>query len=146
MARVEMILEIGGRARRSLIPDDMLVEQHFDPGAIVGTVCAVLAIVGHHRSPAVAYADMSGDTLGDTAVSEAAFIESSRAFLAGMIGIDGAEIEPDVNLVAAGLVDSLKLLEYFDFIEQMRGEQIPAAAVSFELLSTIRGAYRLLAA
>jgi len=89
---------------------------------------------------------MSGDALGDVAVTEAVFIEHSRAFLVDMIGIDGAQIEPDVNLVAAGLVDSLKLLEYFDFVEQMRGEQIPAAAVSFELLSTIRGAYRLLSA
>ena len=52
MARVEMILEIEAELG-VLIPDDMLVEQHFGtPRAIVGTACACLGevpadIAGH---------------------------------------------------------------------------------------------------
>lgn len=77
-------------------------------------------------------------------MDEITFIERSRAFLTELADTKVDEIGPDTDLIATGIVDSLKLLEYFDFIEHLRGEQIPAAAVSFELLATMRGAYRLL--
>jgi acyl carrier protein len=79
-------------------------------------------------------------------VDETTFIERSRAFLAERLDMSVDDISPDTDLIATGLVDSLRLLEYFDFIEELRGERIPAAVVSFELLSTMRGAYRLLVA
>jgi hypothetical protein len=47
--------------------------------------------------------------------------------------------------VASGILDSLLVLEFFFFLEEIRGSAIDADRVSTASLSTLRNAYQLVA-
>jgi acyl carrier protein len=78
-------------------------------------------------------------------LTEDEFIACANTFLAGRLG-DGASFDPDTDLVGAGGLDSLAMLEFFFFIEEQRGEPIDTAGFSLQMISSIRAAYKLASA
>ncbi len=66
-----------------------------------------------HRITPVAEALVSEDADGD-------FIEEARDFLA-RFGVNRAVLDPDADLVASGVLDSLLLLAFFAFVQEKRG-------------------------
>jgi acyl carrier protein len=86
----------------------------------------------------------AGSSAGATSVlSENEFIERARAYLADIADVPEEGLDPDADLVASNLIDSLALVEFFAFIEEQRGSPIAPDRVSLDSLSTIRKAYEL---
>lgn len=79
-----------------------------------------------------------------TALTEDVFISRASAFLTDRLG-DGARFDADTDLVGAGVLDSLAMLEFFFFIEEQRGAPIDTKEFSLQQISSIRTAYRLAA-
>lgn len=69
------------------------------------------------------------------------FLRSARAFVAERTGV--CDVDPDQNLVAAGIFDSLLLVDFFFFVEDTTGAEIPSGAEAVQLMSSLNGAYRL---
>lgn len=80
-----------------------------------------------------------------TTITEHEFIESGRRFLEERLG-GGTEIGADTELLDSGLVDSLLVLEFFFFLESVRGEEIVPDAASMAAIATLRSAYKLVVA
>jgi acyl carrier protein len=77
-------------------------------------------------------------------LSEAEFVDRARDFLRSRVGDDVVDgLDADSELVRSGVLDSLLVLEFFFFLEELRGASIPEGAVSTEALSSLRQAYRL---
>jgi acyl carrier protein len=76
-------------------------------------------------------------------MSEDEFVDRAHEFLQQRIGDQADGVEGDTELVASGILDSLLVLEFFFFLEEVRGSAIDPEEVSVEALSTIRNAYRL---
>lgn len=69
-------------------------------------------LVAHQISP-----------VGEAPASEDAddhFIEEARDFLA-RFGVNRGVLDPDADLVASGVLDSLLLLAFFAFVQEKRG-------------------------
>jgi acyl carrier protein len=79
-------------------------------------------------------------------MSEDEFVARAHEFLQQRIGDQANGVEGDTELVASGILDSLLVLEFFFFLEEVRGSAIDSEQVSVEALSTIRNAYRLVVA
>jgi acyl carrier protein len=79
-------------------------------------------------------------------MSEDEFVARAHEFLQLRIGDQANRVEGDTELVASGILDSLLVLEFFFFLEEVRGSAIDPEQVSVEALSTIRNAYRLVVA
>jgi acyl carrier protein len=79
-------------------------------------------------------------------MSEDEFVDRAHEFLQQRIGNQADGVEGDTELVASGILDSLLVLEFFFFLEEVRGSAIDPEEVSVEALSTIRNAYRLVVA
>jgi acyl carrier protein len=79
-------------------------------------------------------------------MSEDEFVARAHEFLQLRIGDEANRVEGDTELVASGILDSLLVLEFFFFLEEVRGSAIDPEQVSVEALSTIRNAYRLVVA
>jgi acyl carrier protein len=75
-------------------------------------------------------------------LTENEFIARARTFLTERLG-DGAVFDADTDLVAAGVLDSLAMLEFFFFVEELRGEAIDTKDFSLQSISSIRTAYQL---
>ncbi|HET9622743.1 MAG TPA: hypothetical protein VFP84_15325 [Kofleriaceae bacterium] len=75
-------------------------------------------------------------------ITENEFISRASAFLTSKLG-DGAKFDADTDLVAAGVLDSLAMLEFFFFVEEQRGEPINTKDFSLQAISSIRTAYQL---
>jgi hypothetical protein len=56
--------------------------------------------------------------------TESEFIERARAFLRDNLGKDGSGVDPDRDLLEAGVLDSLLLLSFLHFVEQARGSAL----------------------
>jgi acyl carrier protein len=79
-------------------------------------------------------------------MSEDEFVARAHEFLQLRIGDEANRVEGDTELVASGILDSLLVLEFLFFLEEVRGSAIDPEQVSVEALSTIRNAYRLVVA
>jgi acyl carrier protein len=77
---------------------------------------------------------------------EAEFVAEATAFLVGICELSDGELAPDQDLLNAGILDSLQILEFLAFIEVKRGRPLPAGAFSAESMATVRKAYELLTA
>jgi acyl carrier protein len=75
-------------------------------------------------------------------LNEDVFVAKAVAFLTDRIQV--TELTPETELIESGLLDSLGILEFYLFLEECRGEAIPAEAASLADLGTLRRAYELL--
>jgi acyl carrier protein len=79
-------------------------------------------------------------------ISEESFQSNAVEFLRERLGTRVDQIDGDTELIQSGLLDSLMVLEFFFFLEGVRGgaieldEEHPAGAM------TLRSAYRLVTA
>lgn len=55
---------------------------------------------------------------------DAEFIERARRFLTAF-GVNAATLDPDLDLIDAGVLDSLLLLAFLAFVEEQRGHEAP---------------------
>jgi acyl carrier protein len=75
-------------------------------------------------------------------MDEGEFMTQARRYISDSLGKDGDAIDPDVDLIRTGILDSLLLISFLSFIETLRGEElseIPDLSGSF----TLRSAYCL---
>jgi acyl carrier protein len=79
-------------------------------------------------------------------ISEEDFIARAREFLGTRLGSAADDLTADTELIRSGLLDSLLVLEFFFFLEQVRGSAVPEREVSNDSLATLRRAYRLVSA
>lgn len=80
-----------------------------------------------------------------TSVSDSAdaeFIERARDFLA-RFGVVRVALDPDVDLVDAGVLDSLLLLAFFVFVNEQRGRDAQFDPQDLTAIRTLRGASAL---
>jgi hypothetical protein len=56
--------------------------------------------------------------------ADAEFIARARHFLIEL-GVNPASLDPDVDLVDSGVLDSLLLLAFLAFVEEQRGHEAP---------------------
>jgi acyl carrier protein len=77
-------------------------------------------------------------------MSQEEFEGYARQFIEQQTGRSGGEIDSDTDLLATGIVDSLLLVEFFFFLEQLAECDIPSETVKPERISTLTGAYQLL--
>ena len=57
-------------------------------------------------------------------MSEDEFVDQAHEFLQQRIGDQADGVEGDTELVASGILDSLLVLEFFFFLEEVRGSAI----------------------
>jgi hypothetical protein len=74
-------------------------------------------------------------------ITEGEFIDRAHAFLTERVG-DGRSFDADTDLVKSGVLDSLLMVEFFFFLEQVRGEAINTEGFSVQSIATLRSAYR----
>lgn len=79
-------------------------------------------------------------------MTEEQFLRAAQDFLDERLGEGAREVNPDTELVESGIMDSLLLLEFFFFLENLTGTEIKPEAATVEGLSTLRNAYRLVVA
>jgi hypothetical protein len=79
---------------------------------------------------------------GADADADAEFIEKARDFLA-KFGVNRALLDADVDLVDAGILDSLLLLAFFAFVEEQRGQDAQFDPQDVMAIRTLRGASAL---
>src|SRR5262245_7106981 len=63
-----------------------------------------------------------GALVSDLSADE--FIARAQRFLTGL-GVSPAALDPDADLVATGVLDSLLLLAFLAFVEEQRGHEAP---------------------
>ena len=76
-------------------------------------------------------------------MTEAEFYEKAKAFLQERIGEKATPLTADTELVESGILDSLLVLEFFFFLEQLRGTSVDPENFSVASVSTLRNAYQL---
>jgi hypothetical protein len=74
--------------------------------------------------------------------ADAEFIEKARDFLA-KFGVNRALLDAGVDLVDAGILDSLLLLAFFAFVEEQRGQDAQFDPQDVMAIRTLRGASAL---
>jgi acyl carrier protein len=79
-------------------------------------------------------------------IPEADFVQQAKEFFRSRVGDAADPLTEDTELVASGIMDSLLVLEFFFFLEQLRGSAIEAEDFSVGAVSTLRKAYQLVAA
>lgn len=79
-------------------------------------------------------------------IGEQQFFESAREFLRERIGDQATHVDADTELVRSGVLDSLLVLEFFFFLEGIRGAAIEPGEATVEVLSTLRSAYQIVVA
>lgn len=79
-------------------------------------------------------------------IHEADFFKRAKEFFLSRIGDTADPLTEDTELVSSGIMDSLLVLEFFFFLEQLRGSAIEPKEFSVASISTLRKAYRLVAA
>lgn len=75
-------------------------------------------------------------------ISEDRFLEMGQEFLQERLGDKAAGIGADTELVESGLLDSLMILEFFFFLENVSGTVVKPEEATVQSLSTLRSAYR----
>ncbi len=75
--------------------------------------------------------------------SEEEFIKNAVEFL-DEIGVDTAELGPETNLIDTGVLDSLAILTFLDFLEQQWDKEVDVDELSIDSISTLRRAYRFM--
>lgn len=76
--------------------------------------------------------------INGTKMDQAEFIQQARVFIRDSLGKDGADIDPDMDLIRTGTFDSLSLISFLCFIEGLRGLQlleVPDLSGTFSLRS-----------
>jgi aryl carrier-like protein len=81
--------------------------------------------------------------MGATCLTEEEFIGRAKAFLHDIGGVDSASLDPDADLVEAGILDSLLLIAFFAFVEELRGHELEVRPEDLQAVSTLRSAYTL---
>lgn len=76
-------------------------------------------------------------------MSEDEFIWAAREFLCERLGSKGEHVDGDTELLDSGLLDSLMILEFFFFLENVRGDALQSDASSISAMATLRSAYQL---
>ncbi|MEV8021318.1 phosphopantetheine-binding protein [Streptomyces sp. NPDC086554] len=76
-------------------------------------------------------------------MDEETFYEESKKYLREILGEADLELASDTELLDSGLLDSLSVLEFFFFIEEVRGAPIDPEEAGPESVSTLRNAYKL---
>ena len=71
------------------------------------------------------------------------FIKTALRFLEE-IGADAAAVKPETNLIDSGILDSLGILAFLDFLEQQSGESIEIDGMTIESISTLHNAYQFM--
>jgi hypothetical protein len=75
-------------------------------------------------------------------ITENEFITRAKRFLTG-VGVSPALLDPDTNLVDAGVLDSLLLLAFLAFVEEQRGYEVEPKPEDMIAVRTLRTAYAL---
>lgn len=76
-------------------------------------------------------------------IEEEDFFARVREFMSSRIGDRAAPLTEDTELVESGILDSLLVLEFFFFLEELRGSAIDPDNFSVRSISTMRRAYQL---
>lgn len=76
-------------------------------------------------------------------ISETQFVKSALEFLSSRIGGDAMDIGATTELIDSGILDSLLILEFFLFLEGVRGSGIDPDGFDVASLSTLHNAYQL---
>jgi hypothetical protein len=76
------------------------------------------------------------------ALTDDEFIARAQRFLIGL-GANPAALDPDVDLVATGVLDSLLLLAFLAFVEDQRGHEAELQPEDVAAVRTLRTAYAL---
>ena len=79
------------------------------------------------------------------ALTDDDFIARAQYFLIGL-GVNPASLDPDVDLVAAGVLDSLLLLAFLAFVEEQRGHEAALQPEDVAAVRTLRTACALVRA
>jgi hypothetical protein len=77
------------------------------------------------------------------AITEEDFIGRAKAFLHDVGGVATASIDSDTDLVEAGVLDSLLLIAFFAFVEELRGYEREIRPEDLWAVRTLRTAYAL---
>jgi acyl carrier protein len=77
-------------------------------------------------------------------LTQSEFEEKARNFIEAQTGYSGERIASDTDLLAEGIVDSLMLVEFFLFPEEVAERDIPSETVTPQRIATLSGAYELL--
>jgi acyl carrier protein len=72
---------------------------------------------------------------------EERFFAESLEFLEG-IGVDTSGVRPQTHLVDEGLLDSLGILAFLDYLERLRGTEVEVENLSVDAIATLPDAYR----
>jgi len=87
----------------------------------------------------------SGGNRGGCLISEEEFFEKAVEFLLEIgADLDGKTINPDTDLFADEILDSLGAVAFLDFLGECGAEEIPLEELDVEMISTLRNAYRLI--
>lgn len=78
-----------------------------------------------------------------TTISESQFVADARTFLSSRIGDQAADIDASTELIDSGILDSLLILEFFLFLEELRGSSIDPEGFDVASLATLHDAYAL---
>lgn len=78
-----------------------------------------------------------------TNLSETEFFDRAREFLRTELGRDTSTLQPEQDLLGAGVLDSLLLLSFLYFLERMRGDHV-AEVPDFASGFSLRSAYALI--
>ncbi len=71
------------------------------------------------------------------------FLDQALRFISDRIGEKASAIQPETDLRARGILDSLLIIEFFVFLEQIKGSPIDASTFSLDRISTLDAAYEL---
>ncbi|WP_034260999.1 phosphopantetheine-binding protein [Actinospica robiniae] len=76
-------------------------------------------------------------------LTETEFMEASKGFLEE-IGADLSAVDPDTHLIDAGVLDSLAILAFLDFLENRCGGVVQIEQLEIDSIATLNNAYKLL--
>ena len=74
-------------------------------------------------------------------LTEEVFIRRARAFFHEVAGVESASLDADADLIESGILDSLLLISFLAFIENLRGSPLDITPENLPAISSLRGAY-----
>ena len=82
-------------------------------------------------------------TASDDGLTQEEFIAEARRFLREIGGVNVDAVDADAHLLDMGILDSLALIAYVSFLEELRGTEIDMGPEELTQLMTLRSAYAL---
>lgn len=78
-------------------------------------------------------------------LTETEFMDAAMGFLEG-IGADVSAVDPDTHLIDSGVLDSLAILAFLDFLENQCGAVVQIEELEIDTIATLNNAFKLLLA